>query len=1155
MRFCGRCGSPLPQAAAAPAGNFSPEQLGMMMGTDLLERFRRAGLEAAGQRRSVTVLFADIAGYSELSERHDPEDLFDLLRQVLHVLANAVYRYEGAVDKFTGDGLMALFGAPIAQENSAERALRCAQDMLTDLAQFAAEVRAPIGAGLNVHVGVHTGPVIVGSMGSNMLMNYTAIGDTVNLARRLQEASAPGTVLASERVWQQTRALFEFEATPPLVLKGLAQAVPAYIVLGTRERPDPLRGVAGLRAPMIGRGVELAVLNESVDLLVNQQQGRLVLVTGEAGLGKSRLAAELMAGLTQQPVRVLDGNSLTYRRSTAYWLFVDLLRSGLGAARHAPEPHLSELLRTRLDEVMGPASPNALPYLEHLLSLPLSDKQAAARLRALDADRLRQQIFLAVREYLLAEAACQPLLLVLEDLHWADEVSLGLLSALLEIVHQAPVLIVGLGRPDSDGPVAALTERARQRLGDRFTHLPLEPLALVESQQLLGELLTLPQLPDGLRDQILARAAGVPFYLEEILRMLIDAGVLGREAGTGRWRVPDGAATSADALGVPDTLQGLILTRFDRLDEAQRRALQVAAVIGRQFGRPLLLAVMARLSRPGAAALDAATVAEALAQLTRREFVAPVALAGEPEYAFRHTLVSEAIYGTLMRVDRQELHGLVGETLETLHAADLDEHIEELARHYSASLRQDRALHYLILAGQKAARGNAVQQARGHFEQALALLAQTEHPMAQALDTFTGLGQALLFVGEYEAAREQFLAALEAVGGTGQPQQRSGLERLLSRIAERQGNHDEALRRLAAAESAVDEVSPPLPVEKAQILHDIGWIHFRRGNLEQARDYLHEALRLVEDGPAYDVLASIYNRLGGLAYSQGDWTTSASYVRKSIVLRETIGDVASLASSFNNLGVLELEMGQYDSALENLTRSHELQRRQGQADGIAVALNNLGLLRIRRGELPQARAALSEARESARQIGYTSLLASVLMHVGELHLAAREWPEARAALNEGAALFVELRVPDQVLEMYRLLGEVALALDEVQEAVRCHAQASEIHAGLGPKAARLSTIERGEYERFRGRLALYLGQWAAAQQLLRASADIHRTLGNRFYQGRIAFDLGQLAERQGEPQRAQVQYREASLLFRSVGARLDTERADAALYAVMGRGQ
>lgn len=1156
MRFCGQCGAPLAQPVPSLTHTFSPEQLGVMMGSDLLERFQRAGLEAAGQRRDVTVLFADLAGYSSLTERLDPEDLFDLLRRVLHVLANAVYRYEGAVDKFTGDGLMALFGAPIAQENNVERALRCAGDMQADLAQFLRGRQVPQATDVRLHVGLHSGPVIVGSLGSNLLMNYTAIGDTVNLARRIQEASPPGTVLASARVWRQARALFDFEAVAPLHLKGISLPVSAYRLVGTRARADAVRGLPGLRAPMIGRSGEMSILAEAVETLVSHKLGRFVLVTGEAGLGKSRLVSELIAIIDHRAVRVWEGHSLTYRRSTAYWMFADLLRNGLGMQHAADEAGLYRRLEERLALAMPAESAQALPYLAHLLAGGQLGQRLAAGTHALDADRLRQQTFQAVREFIVAEAQCQPLVLVLEDLHWADEVSLDLLQALLDVVGHAPVVIMALSRPAIEGALAELGEHARQRLGEHFSHLILEPLAPGESQELLGQLLAVPLLPEALLVQILDRAAGVPLFLEEILRMLIDAGVLGREADTGRWRVTSGAPVLA--LRVPDTLQALILTRFDRLNEIQRRTLQVAAVIGRQFGRPMLLAVLTQLGWSATEAPQPASLAEALDQLARREFILPLEAPGEQEYAFKHSLVSDAIYSTLLRDDRQALHGLVGAALEKLQADRLEAYAEELARHFGNSSRQERALPYLILAGQKAARGHAVEPARGYFEQALALLPEGGQPADAALDAHTGLGQVLLFAGEYQAARQQFVAALSVLAsGLTQAADRqarhSKLDRLLSRVEERQGNHEAALQRLAAAKIALASAHPPQPVAVAQVLHDIGWIHFRCGRRELAQAFLEEALALAIEEPAHDVIASIYNRLGGLAYSQGDWTQSASYVRKSIALRETIGDNVSLADSFNNLGVLEIEMGQYDSALENLGSCLALKRRQGQAEGIAVALNNLGLLRVRRGELAEARAALAEAWTIAQQIGYSSLQASVLMHTGELHLAAREWPAAQAALERGASLFSELGVRDQLLEMYRLLGEVALGLGNVRAAGQWQALATPLLAALSEPAPRLSTLQHGEYERFRGRLALYRGEWALAQQLLRASAEIHGAHGNRFYQGRIAFDLGLLAERQGDNQRAQLQYREASLLFSSVGARLDTEWADAAVGAAARR--
>ncbi len=1148
MRFCGQCGKRLPDALPSEPHivprAVSPADLGIMMGANLLERFRRAGLDAAGQRRVVTVLFADLAGYTELSERLDPEDLYGLIQRMIAVLAADVYKYDGAVDKFTGDGLMALFGAPIANENSAESAVRAAADMQADLARFSESVRGELGQEVRLHVGLHSGSVVVGSIGSDMLMNYTAIGDTVNLARRLEEASQPGAIVVSESVYQQTQALFAYEAVPPLTLKGIGHPVPAYRWLRLRDLPGSVRGLAGLHAPMIGRERELHTVLSAAGELAEGRPGQVILITGEAGLGKSRLVMEVQAQLAGGPVRVFEGHSLTYRRSAAYWVFIDLLHNYLRVSQATPPDEVRARLRECASEALGPRADDALPFLETLLALTPSAGPAAARLRSLDGSRLRQQIFLAVRDLFMAEARRQPVLLILEDLHWADDASLELLLALASAVQQAPLLILAATRPLLEASLAGAAARLAELLGPAFVRVELQFLSPSESERLLFELTSVPDFPAPVRSQILQRAAGIPFYLEEILRMLIDSEVMRLEAG--HWRVLPGADVTA--LQVPDTLQSLILARFDRLSELQRRLLQIAAVIGRQFSRAMLVEVLRGQAEPaGGAPHEQASDAD-LALLASREFIVRLPRPAETEFEFKHALVSDAIYRALLRRDRSELHGQVARALERLYAGHLDEHVDALARHFAWSPHLDRALHYLTLAGEKAARGYGVEQARRHYEQALGLLPEVAHTLPQALAVHSGLGEVLFSAGEYERAREQYqvavrLMATEASLG----RERSALERKLSRTYERQGLYDEALSHLALGQRALDEAGIDSPVDQASIQQDVGWIHFRRGEFAPAQQLLLGALQLVEGTEALDVVASIYNRLGGLAYNQGDWSQCASYVRKSIAIREALGDVVTLADSFNNLGVLEIELGQYDSALENLTRSQELKRRQNQADGIAIALNNLGLLHVRRGDLPAARAALVEALEMARQTGYTSLLGSVLMHFGELHLAADECAEAAAALEQSAKLFQDLGVPDQLLEIYRLLGEASLQLNDLAEAVKWSEQADTLSARLGANVNRLSVIQRGEHLRFRGQLAIYQKDWSGAQHYLRESETIFTSLGNRLYEGRIAFEYGRLARQQGERQQAQLHFREASLLFRSVGARLEVKRAEEAL--------
>ncbi|HEX9029540.1 MAG TPA: tetratricopeptide repeat protein [Anaerolineales bacterium] len=1156
MRFCGNCGARLAEAPAAaeagpglpsdpdqsqaadltPAG-YSPEDLGVLIGADLLERLQRAGVESAGQRREVTVLFTDLTGYTALAERIDGEDLYEVVQQYIRLLVNDVYRYGGVVDKLTGDGLMALFGAPVAYENNAERAVRAALDMQADVSRLSSELKDRLGFGLSMRVGLHGGSVVVGGIGSNLMMNYTAIGDTVNLARRIEEAAASGTILVSEIVYRQTHRLFDMNPVTVLNPKGITRPVPAYRVTGLRAQPGLARGVEGLRAPMIGRDRELARLEQRLAALAHRSQGQFVLVTGEAGIGKSRLTAELKASLEQHSIRLLEGQSLAYRRSIAFWIFIDLLNNYLGVNPNTPQAQTRERLTQLTYQTLGSPAGEAIPYLEHLLNLPYSSPEAAERLRYLDAGQLRQQIFLALRDLLAAEAHRRPLLLILEDLHWADDASLELLRFLLETVRQAPIFILGISRQVLPGPMSKAIEWAQQSLGDRFETIQLQSLSFGESEQLLARLLTLTSVPEKLREQILQRAAGVPFYLEEILRMLIDEGAIHRDDG--HWRLEAGA--EAAILGVPATLQGLILTRFDRLGSPQRRVLQVASVIGTDFS----LRVLEEVVGPA----EAGDIQQILLSLVEREFLLLRPAGEDPEYSFRHILMSDAIYSTLLRRERSKLHGQVGDAIEKLHSDRLEGQVELLANHYRWSPRLDRALHYLILAGQKAARSNVNDQARQHYEAALELLPQIKHLPYQELQVEMGLADALVFLGDYPAARLHYQAALQAIAGQDAAlyaEERATLRRKIAKTFERQGEYDQALAHLTEAQQDLDCETLPLPVERAQILSDVGWIHFRRGGFVEAQQHLQQALGLVEATDAYDAIASIYNRLGGVAYNQGDWNLAASYLRKSIALREAIHDAVGLAISFSNLGYLNIEMGEFDNALENLTRSYELNTRLGQVEGIALSLNNLGWLQIERGEMDKAQKALQHALELARQIGYSSLLRQILKNIGELHLAAGEWDQAREVLCETTASLEELGANDQLLDTYRLLGEAALGAGDMGAAGEWSQKAHQLFESLGNQTEEVSAVQRGELYRFWGRLAMQQREWEQAAASLRESESIFAKLRSRLYQGRVAYQLGALAEARRDRRSAQLRYREAALLFQSIGARLEESRAEQA---------
>ncbi|MGH2523950.1 MAG: ATP-binding protein, partial [Anaerolineales bacterium] len=520
----------------------------------------------------------------------------------------------------------------------------------------------------------------------------------------------------------------------------------------------------------------------------------------------------------------------------------------------------------------------------------------------------------------------------------------------------------------------------------------------------------------------------------------------------------------------------LILARFDRLDQAERRLLQVASIIGQNFSLPLLQKVL----QPS----DTAPFHAALALLVEREFIVPQAEAAEREYAFRHALVSDAIYGTLLRRDRTELHGQVGEAMETLYAGQLDGQVELLASHYQHSPRLNRALHYLLLAGQKSARGYANAQAQQYYEQALALLPQVAHELSQTLQAHTGLGDVMLLTGDYPAARAYYETALEAISAEETPvysSERSALQRKAGMTFEAQGSYDEALLCLEAAQGTLEKTPGHLPVERARIFNDIGWILFRRGNLEEAERYLRQALALVKDLPYYDIIASIYNRLGGVAYKQDDLDQASRDVGKSLALRQEIGDIVGVARLHNNLGLLDYTRGEWDSALEHYKQNLELQTRLGDAEALAFSHLNLAVLQIDRGDLDEAQANLERSLEASRQIGAQFHIAAAQTHFGRLWLIRQEWERGLQHLEESFRIFTDIGAQENLVDVYHLVGEVNFGLGNLPGAANWAQRSIDLIMQMGSRVLGKSE-EHGRALRLLGRVALAEGDWAAAGQ-------------------------------------------------------------------------
>lgn len=708
------------------------------------------GRGGAEERKHVTVLFADVVGFTATSERFEPETVREMMDGCFAVLEREVERYGGTVNSFTGDGLMALFGVPVAYEDHAVRAVHAAWSIQDAMAGYAATVAQCWQAPFQLRLGLHTGLVVVGAVGG-FKMDFTAMGDTVNLAARVQAAAAPGGILVTEATYRAAGGGFVWRPAGPLTLKGKSKPVEAYEVTGLGSTQDRFEVLAqrGLTR-FVGRDAELAQLVDAWERAA-AGEGQVVSVVGEAGLGKSRLLHEFKAHLAAADVPFIEGSCFAYGEITPYLPFLEIVRAA-GAAQAAA-----------LD-------PDDRVFLDALLGVEVTDEHLAR----LPAAVVRQRTVAAICTLLLAKAATEPLALIVEDVHWIDAASQEILAALVEAMTAAHLVVVLTYRPEYLHAWAGKAHHAEitvGRLGGASTaamvrailakpyagRVALEPFSAAQRGAMLTSLLGTVAVPADLEALVADRTDGNPLFTEELIRSLLESGDLsGGDDGYVLAR-PEGA------LVIPTTVQGVLMERVDRLTADLKSILQVASVLGRVFAYPLLQAVTGRGPH-----LD-----PALLELEDLDFVYPTSLAPERTYSFKHILTQEAVYDTLVRKQKEAWHERAGEAMEALYPDRLEELSERIADHYRRSPNRDKALEFLTLANGKAIRTHALAEAKAHLEGALSLLAELpDEPaywrkrislLTEQFDVF----HMLLEVSECQELLRRFLPMAEDLGDSG----------------------------------------------------------------------------------------------------------------------------------------------------------------------------------------------------------------------------------------------------------------------------------------------------------------------------------------------------------------------------------------------------
>ncbi|MBI5291601.1 MAG: AAA family ATPase [Chloroflexi bacterium] len=913
----------------SPAAEASPDdlihRLRSYLPRELAEKMRATG-RLEGERKQVTVMFADLSGFTALSETLDPEEVTNLTNEALKELAEAVYQHEGYIDKFVGDAVMAVFGAPVAHEDDPDRALRTALSMRERMGAFNRRWAERLGQSVSLHIGVNTGIVIAGNVGSDMRLSYTVMGDTVNTASRLEGAAQTGQIFVSAETQRLTAEAFAFAELPPLLVKGKREPLTAYELLRARLVPGKARGLKGMARVFVGREAEVAQLR-GIAAGLAAGAGHIVLVTGDAGLGKSRLMAEWRDDLQRDGrIRYLEGRCFAHTTSLAFGPLLDLFRRLAGISDEDDEAQARARLEAAVDRLF-PDDLEARALFASLLALPPTPEELAT-LAAAQAEAFRRRLFHLLSETFERLARRQPTVLVLEDMHWADPSSSELVDALLPLASQFPLALVVVARLRPDEFPTRLLRTVGQLFPALFTHLDLSPLPESAIAQMVAQLLAAPEVSPALREAILGKAEGNPFFVEEVIRTLIDRGaLLHTEQG---WRT----TPLMESVSVPDTLQGLLMARLDRLPGETRWVVQQAAVIGRIF----LYRVLAEMAdRSGG--LDSH-----LEQLRQSEMIRERARLPEVEYIFQHGLTQEVAYQSLLVARRKELHRRVGEAMERAFAGRLGEFQSILAEHFLRGEDWERATDYLLRAADGAARLYALAEARLHYTRALDALARLpdDPPERAAL----------------QRRRAEILVRLVSV----------------SFVAD---SPEQNLARIAEAESLLTaNADPAQAAENAVLLarahYWMGRCHYYSNRPLQAIQYYRQVLAVAEQTGDPELLAIPSATTGRALMGQGRFQQARALLAQALDPLEQVGNLSEWVLTQAYFGGALAALGEVQAGLQAGQRALERARASHNLTGESASQIILGFSYFHGGDyaamLEAARAAVQVAEQSGDRL-------------------------------------------------------------------------------------------------------------------------------------------------------------------------------------------
>lgn len=1061
------------------------------------------------QRKQVTVLFADVSNFTQMAEILDPEEVSGVIDGLWSRLDKAILDQDGRIDKHIGDAVMALFGAPTAREDDPERAVRAALELQSQLSKWKQEFQASVSAQarlaaqkIEMRLGINTGPVLLGKIGTTR--EYTAIGDTVNLASRIEHAAPLGQVLISHDTYRHIRGIFEVTALEPISVKGKSEPVKVYLVQSVKPRSFkvPTRGVEGIETRTIGREAELIAIQSAFEIASREKNTNLISIVAEAGTGKSRLLYEFTNWLDAQPrpVRLFKGRASQEISNLPFSLIRDLLSSNFKIQDNDTAAIARQKLEQGTSEVMsGEDARKSAHFVGHLMGIDYSTSPYLQGILG-DARQIRELAFHYLAQFFVEALRQQGGVLLLEDIHWADSDSLDFIEYLMQTERELPLLIVGLTRP--------LFFEQRPDWGqDPVPHLRVDllPLSNQDCRRLIAEILRkVPVIPEELTELIVSRAEGSPFYVEELIKVLIEGEVILTSGDS--WSVQ---MERLAGLKVPATLTGVLQARLDSLSANDREILQQAAVIGRVFWTD----VVEHMHHSATETADAATVKKSLGSLRKKELVfdhEESAFATTKEYIFKHAILHDVAYESVLLRLRRVYHVQAAEGLIWLSGERANEFAGRIGEHYEKAGELANAAEWYARAGRRAQDAYAPITAISYYRKALSFLSENSEsqPMQQLLEICQQLGEVLNWQARYSDAIEIYKRMKQLAEECVDPIKLSGALQGLALTHGYIGEHNAALKFSVDAQQEAQKANARLDVARSLWLQ--GSAHYRLGEAQKTLALAERALAIVTDlndrremGRCLNIIAASFYTLGQYLKAQEQW-------ENALAIFQELGNRRLGMDMLSNLGVIADARGDYETAFQRYHSALEIAREVGYRDGEIVFLTNRGGEQVALKNYAAAEVDLRKAIELAGVEGSWCLPntycyhAEALLGLGNTELA---YYSARQAL----ALGMEDSVPENVGAAWRVLGMISaktgqpahlrksgLSEPEDYNAEACFTKSAQILAEADIQGERARTLrEWARYEMTRNNQ-----KWA--RELWEEARLIFNELGANFEVERMA---------------------------------------------------